>query len=89
MWRRQSSSGWSRRRGGTRRYGSRYSFATPAARSACSQMARPGGKRTGSTLSGRPSQIPCGSGFGVCEIQFMKGTDIKPVLHFMNDRILG
>lgn len=31
----------------------------------------------------------CGSGFGVCEIQFMKGTDIKPVLQFMNDRIFG
>lgn len=31
----------------------------------------------------------CGSGFGVCEIQFMKGTDIKSVLHFMNERIFG
>jgi hypothetical protein len=30
----------------------------------------------------------CGSGFGVCEIQFMKGTDVKSVLQFMNQRIL-
>ena len=31
----------------------------------------------------------CGSGFGVCEIQFMKGTDVKPVLQFMNQRLLS
>lgn len=31
----------------------------------------------------------CGSGFGVCEVQFMKGTDIKPVLQFMNQRIFA
>ena len=31
----------------------------------------------------------CGSGFGICELQFTKGTDVKAVSRFMNAKILG
>ena len=31
----------------------------------------------------------CGSGWGVCEVQFTKGTDVKAVLNFMNDKIFN
>lgn len=31
----------------------------------------------------------CGSGFGICEIQFMKGTDIKKINEFLNDKIFN
>ncbi|WP_066117120.1 MULTISPECIES: PH domain-containing protein [Pseudomonadota] len=29
----------------------------------------------------------CGSGWGVCEVMFTKGTDVRQVLHFMNEKI--
>ncbi len=31
----------------------------------------------------------CGSGFGVCELEFMKGTDIKKINEFLNDKIFN
>ena len=31
----------------------------------------------------------CGSGFGICELQFTKGTDVKAVNKFVNTRIFG
>lgn len=31
----------------------------------------------------------CGSGWGVCEVMFTKGTDVRQVLRFMNDKIFG
>ena len=31
----------------------------------------------------------CGSGFGVCELSFTKGTDMKSVNRFLNMKILG
>ena len=29
----------------------------------------------------------CGSGFGICEVQFSKGADVRAVLRYMNDKI--
>ncbi len=29
----------------------------------------------------------CGSGFGICELQFSKGTDVKKINEFINSRI--
>lgn len=31
----------------------------------------------------------CGSGWGVCEVMFTKGTDVKEVLRYMNRKIFG
>lgn len=31
----------------------------------------------------------CGSGWGVCEVAFTKGTDVRSVLSFMNKKIFG
>ena len=31
----------------------------------------------------------CGSGFGVCELLFTKGTDVKTVNEFLNRKVLG
>jgi len=31
----------------------------------------------------------CGSGFGICELEFTKGTDIKAVSEFINDRVFA
>lgn len=31
----------------------------------------------------------CGSGWGVCEVMFTKGTDVKSVLRYMNGKIFG
>ncbi len=31
----------------------------------------------------------CGSGFGICELKFTKGTDVKAVNRFMNAKIFG
>jgi Bacterial PH domain len=31
----------------------------------------------------------CGSGWGVCEVAFTKGTDVKAVLNFMNKKVFG
>ena len=30
----------------------------------------------------------CGSGFGVCELQFTRGTDVRDVSAFLNHKIL-
>ncbi|MXO64871.1 PH domain-containing protein [Altererythrobacter endophyticus] len=31
----------------------------------------------------------CGSGWGVCEVVFTKGTDVRAVLRFMNGKVFG
>ena len=31
----------------------------------------------------------CGSGFGICELQFTKGTDVRAVNGFLNAKIFG
>lgn len=31
----------------------------------------------------------CGSGWGVCEVIFTKGTDVKAVLRYMNAKVFG
>ena len=31
----------------------------------------------------------CGSGFGICELQFTKGTDVKAVNGFINTKVFG
>ena len=31
----------------------------------------------------------CGSGFGICEVEFSKGTDIRAVQEFVNTKVLG
>lgn len=31
----------------------------------------------------------CGSGWGVCEVMFTKGTDVRTVLKYMNEKIFG
>jgi hypothetical protein len=31
----------------------------------------------------------CGSGWGVCEVMFTKGTDVKRVLNYMNEKVFA
>lgn len=31
----------------------------------------------------------CGSGFGICQLEFTKGTDLKVINDFLNDKVLG
>ena len=31
----------------------------------------------------------CGSGWGVCEVQFTKGTDIRPIARLVNDKVFA
>jgi len=31
----------------------------------------------------------CGSGWGICEVTFTKGTDVRAVLRFLNAKVFG
>ena len=31
----------------------------------------------------------CGSGFGICEVEFTKGTDVRAVNRFINTKVFG